>query len=632
MEKVEKKITFKDKIDIIKKDISRRRDKKSLKEGSIIYFGDRDKIGICLSKDEYVTINEDEINKKVVKEPIYHSIEYYVGSIGKESFGSENLKKIVESCIDESNIMGFKYKNSYEFASKKVNEDIKKKSISKDLLSLKEKLKSDYKIDKWYSTFTSLSVKELEDKIEEKKKEKEKIKNDFEKNKKNNEEIKQKIENEINQKNEFEIKIQNTNISIEDKEKFNEELKQLLDNTNFDELLKELEELEKSNKENEIKFIEETNKINQEIQELNIELEIEKKEEMSKSKELTKSLEKNLEKLKKELNKSKLEDVEELVEDIEELQGIASEIKDENFDGKNKIIQIINEIAGISNTFKKGSAVMLGWDLSLNEFQKLGINFFNLLSIYENNPNLKQLINKIGRKVEKEDKTSEIIDKINEYGKEELLGVELSNDIMRVLPSELVYLSNEETEDIFYLKYLEKKLLCYSLIGEEHEEKEKKIKTEEKGAIIALLDTSGSMMGSPIENARAVLLQAFKIAKLDKRDMKVILFGSYGQIREYIVNEQYDINNFINFISGAYSGGTDFETPITNAINTVTKDKKYKFADIFMLTDGACGVSTNLENKIKEAKKKLDLKIYTVIFGSWGYGSIDNFSDEVLRL
>lgn len=203
---------------------------------------------------------------------------------------------------------------------------------------------------------------------------------------------------------------------------------------------------------------------------------------------------------------------------------------------------------------------------------------------------------------------------------------------MRVLPSELVYLSNPETEDIFYLKYSEKKLLCYSLIGNEQEEKEKRVETEEKGAIIALLDTSGSMYGYPIENARTLLLQAFKIAKNDKRDMRVMLFGSYGEIKEYVVDTKYDINKFVNYISGGFNGGTDFETPISKAIDVVTKDEKYKFADIFMLTDGACGISKKLETKIKEAKNKLDIKLYTVIFGGYGLGDIDNFSDEIFKV
>lgn len=41
-------------------------------------------------------------------------------------------------------------------------------------------------------------------------------------------------------------------------------------------------------------------------------------------------------------------------------------------------------------------------------------------------------------------------------GKEYIHGVILENDIVRVLPVELGYLSNESTEDIFYLKLIEK--------------------------------------------------------------------------------------------------------------------------------------------------------------------------------
>ena len=229
-------------------------------------------------------------------------------------------------------------------------------------------------------------------------------------------------------------------------------------------------------------------------------------------------------------------------------------------------------------------------------------------------------------------------------GKEYIHGVTLGNDIMRILPAELAYLADKEIEDIFYYKYIENKLLCYELQGNETLEKEKKVlkekeekdKKEEKGAIVAMLDTSGSMW-SYLEKSRAVLLHAFKIAKKDKRDMKVILFGSYGEKKVYSVDKAYDFNKFINFIDQGYNGGTDFETPFNEAIDIVTKEAKYQFADIFMITDGECGISSSLENKIKKAKNQLNLKVYTVIFGGSYYGysnrnHISGYCDEIINV
>ena len=151
-----------------------------------------------------------------------------------------------------------------------------------------------------------------------------------------------------------------------------------------------------------------------------------------------------------------------------------------------------------------------------------------------------------------------------------------------------------------------------------------------------MLDTSGSMW-SYLEKSRAVLLHAFKIAKKDKRDMKVILFGSYGKKKVYSVDKDYDFNKFINFIDQGYNGGTDFETPFNEAIDIVTKEAKYQFADIFMITDGECGISSSLENKIKKAKNQLNLKVYTVIFGGSYYGysnrnHISGYCDEMINV
>ena len=145
-----------------------------------------------------------------------------------------------------------------------------------------------------------------------------------------------------------------------------------------------------------------------------------------------------------------------------------------------------------------------------------------------------------------------------------------------------------------------------------------------------MLDTSGSMWFA-LEKSRAILLQAFKIAKKDKRDMKVLLFGSYGEIKEYTVDTNYSINKFIDFISQGFNGGTDFETPFNRAIDIVTQQSKYTFADIFMITDGECSISANLKMKIKNAQKKMNLKVYTVIFGGSSFSSYGfrNFIDNI---
>lgn len=133
-----------------------------------------------------------------------------------------------------------------------------------------------------------------------------------------------------------------------------------------------------------------------------------------------------------------------------------------------------------------------------------------------------------------------------------------------------------------------------------------------------------------LEKSRAILLQAFKIAKKDNRDMRVILFGSNGEILEYEVDKKYDIVNFIKFIRQGFNGGTDFNTPFSRALEIINENKNYKFADIFAITDGIFDINNELNNKLMSAKRNLDLKIYTVIFGGNGYNysSIEDYCDD----
>ena len=86
----------------------------------------------------------------------------------------------------------------------------------------------------------------------------------------------------------------------------------------------------------------------------------------------------------------------------------------------------------------------------------------------------------------------------------DLVGFEYSGDINRVIPTELGGLNNPETEELFYAKLIERKLLSYKYITHEsiqycetktlHSTKEK---NEPCGPIIACVDTSGSMAGAP---------------------------------------------------------------------------------------------------------------------------------------
>lgn len=677
-----------DKVEIIKSNTEKLISRKNITKGSIIY--NENQIGVCITDDKYITINEFNSNPKIEAKNIYPElIEYYIAYLNSNSvFKDTNLTKLVTEDLNNGNSKI--YHNSSIYLNEKLGQVKEYKTSAYDIDGIKNILSRNFGVKKWYRTTTFDTSEGVQKRIDELKKIRENLINELklEVNKpimsdrsfyleeenieRYNDLINRSNEklNESDKKEEY-IRDKNTNNEFYDTLKLEEKFQNLVKYTIIEILnddLKnndtQLDKLSKITKEDKIiELLNELNtieKINEKIELTDVEIkELERKlikqkqlDKQEHDKNLSEAL-KNLKEIEAEVKKLPIDDVEELKTTKNKLSDLKEIIETEKFDGKGDIIGYIKKIIdGYNELNKYFDSMYAGWGLSPGEFKKLSSRFISLLKLFQYDKNLNRIIEKIGRKKEKEEKRKQFIEEgiseqeiiLNEMGKEYIHGVTLGNDIMRILPAELAYLADKEIEDIFYYKYIENKLLCYELQGNEMLEKEKKVlkekeekdKKEEKGAIVAMLDTSGSMW-SYLEKSRAVLLHAFKIAKKDKRDMKVILFGSYGEKKVYSVDKAYDFNKFINFIDQGYDGGTDFETPFNEAIDIVTKEAKYQFADIFMITDGECGISSSLENKIKKAKKELNLKVYTVIFGGSYYGysnrnHISGYCDEMINV
>jgi len=100
------------------------------------------------------------------------------------------------------------------------------------------------------------------------------------------------------------------------------------------------------------------------------------------------------------------------------------------------------------------------------------------------NRNLRELAEKVGRFVRLA--LSEQAQKIT-HGIDEIHDIEMGNDIHKVIPSELIFLADERLRILFLKKYADRELLQYQLRG---------VEKVSRGAIICMIDSSGSMSGS----------------------------------------------------------------------------------------------------------------------------------------
>lgn len=320
--------------------------------------------------------------------------------------------------------------------------------------------------------------------------------------------------------------------------------------------------------------------------------------------------------------------------ELAQTQDYQREIADENIPQ-----EILGRLKGFEQTLEQVSdkyeevkgflAACPEAQLSYNDIQESQIDFQDLARELQNNQKIKDLAHKMGRAY-----LAEAVKKrrkVPQASRSEVHGTHRSDDLVRLLPRELVNLEDEDLETLFYARLLEKNLLTYELQGvtfhdEEHEDTQQK----RTGPVVACLDTSGSMSGEPLKKARAALLAIANILKREGRSLHVLLFGGSGEVHEFVMESGENIAGLLRFLSGGFGGGTDFETPLNHALGVIEGQESFVKADILMLSDGDCQLSEAFAQSFKERKSRADCMVYSVLCN--GVRVEDNFSDEVLTL
>ncbi|NBO05188.1 MAG: VWA domain-containing protein, partial [Betaproteobacteria bacterium] len=85
--------------------------------------------------------------------------------------------------------------------------------------------------------------------------------------------------------------------------------------------------------------------------------------------------------------------------------------------------------------------------------------------------------------------------------------------------------------------------------------------------MIICLDTSGSMQGAPESIAKAVVLEAVRVAQRERRVCSVIAFGGPDEVIEQTLDFSPEgFARLMQLIGQGFDGGTDVQTPIECAL------------------------------------------------------------------
>jgi uncharacterized protein with von Willebrand factor type A (vWA) domain len=213
--------------------------------------------------------------------------------------------------------------------------------------------------------------------------------------------------------------------------------------------------------------------------------------------------------------------------------------------------------------------------------------------------------------------------------------IDRGSDLARVLSSDLALLRHPLLRQEFMRRFADGLLFQYAIQSPD---------ASGRGPLVVCIDASGSMRGPRELWAKAIALTFLEIARRERRAFRAIVFSSAPRdLRRFELLEsaldrrlrppQVDPRLVVDFAEYFPGGGTDFESPLSAAVETL-RESRFRHGDIIFITDGSASVSRKLLDELAIAKKDLEFMVYAVLVDVQGgtTESLNQFADEILRV
>ena len=206
-------------------------------------------------------------------------------------------------------------------------------------------------------------------------------------------------------------------------------------------------------------------------------------------------------------------------------------------------------------------------------------------------------------------------------------GVHRSGRIARMLPSETMKLTHPRLRLLWHAHRAERSLLTY-------EEDERMLQTvierspvpqprpqrrpdqrREAGPMLLCVDTSGSMQGGAEAVAKAVVLEAMRIAHAQRRACHVFAFGGPDEILELeLALDAPGVEGLARFLAQGFRGGTDICGPLERVLARLAQER-WRLADLLIASDGEFGATRATAAATARAKTEFGLRVQGVLIG-----------------
>ncbi|MGB9867948.1 MAG: VWA domain-containing protein [Bacillota bacterium] len=196
-------------------------------------------------------------------------------------------------------------------------------------------------------------------------------------------------------------------------------------------------------------------------------------------------------------------------------------------------------------------------------------------------------------------------------------------DLRGVLPSELSYLSDADTEGVFLKKFAQGELLRRI---------QKSVPCRREGPVIVCVDTSGSMKGANMIWAKALALALMHLAARQRRPYAAVVFGASGEVKSFTYRDPRSAkpDEVLDLATFAFGGGTDFEGPLLEAVK-IASEASFEGADVVFITDGECRLKPEALEKVLSAKRARGMRVWSVLMPGGAEEGVRPFSDACVR-
>lgn len=310
--------------------------------------------------------------------------------------------------------------------------------------------------------------------------------------------------------------------------------------------------------------------------------------------------------------------------------------------------------ASIADVFGDlGQLMGRGWDLSLGVLRHSGWkDLVRLRALVEKLPQIQEIIRSLGRlQQSNQDDESvaetlfEPVRRLEEELQEvrtphvpgETRGIVRSGEIARMLPVEAINFGHPKLRMLWHARRAERALITYRVEGVEFErvqvEREAQVAVEgrrprpERGPILAVVDTSGSMHGTPELVAKAMVLEASRVAHSEKRACYAYMYSGPGQIVEHELSVTGEgIGKLLAFLGTSFGGGTD--VAVLERVVARLREEAWRKADVVFATDGEWRADARLIRAVHEARDQ-GTRFHGVQIGNRGRTGLHDVCDPV---